>query len=399
MHRIQANSREFVALMALTMSMVALSIDAMLPALGIIADDLMVEKSNDRQLIVSVLFIGMGIGQLLYGPISDSLGRKSPMFLSMLLFIIGSAMSAFASSFQIMLLGRFLQGLGAAGPRTISVAIIRDTSSGSEMARLMSLVMMVFILVPIIAPSLGQLMLYISGWRAIFWAFVVIAGITLLWFQLRQSESLPLERRKNLSFSNFLIGLKTTLFTRQSFIYMIASSLIFGAFVGYLNSSQQILQEYYALGDQFALYFAMLAISLGVSSYFNSRLVNHFGLRQLCVWALILTAALSALFFGYCHVTTPGITMFMAYLMVVFLFIGTLFSNFNALAMEPLGEVAGTASSVIGFFQTMISVSLGFFIGQLFDQSVLPLVSAFLTTSVLSLILILLFDRNKSVVL
>ena len=380
--------------MALTMSMVALSIDAMLPALGIIADDLLVENPNDRQLVVSVLFIGLGIGQLIYGPVSDSWGRKSPMFFSMVLFIVGSAMSAFASSFQIMLLGRFLQGLGAAGPRTISVAIIRDSASGSEMARLMSLVMMVFILVPIIAPSLGQLMLYVSGWRAIFWAFVVIAGITLLWFQVRQPESLPVESRKPLSFGNFWTALKTTLLTRQSFVYMIASSLIFGAFVGYLNTSQQILQEYYGLGDLFALYFALLAISLGISSYFNSRLVRHFGLRQLCIWALLLTASLSTLFFIYCWFQTPDITIFMTYLMVVFLFIGTLFSNFNALAMEPLGAVAGTASSVIGFFQTMISVSLGFLIGQLFNQNVLPLVVAFLTASLLSLALILLFDRN-----
>ena len=227
--------REFVALMALCMSLVALAIDAMLPALAEIAADLDVTDANDRQHVLSVLFVGLAIGQFFYGPISDSFGRRGPIFVGFALFLIGSLLSLLATSYTMMLAGRFLQGLGAAGPRIITVAIIRDGSAGREMARVMSLVMMVFILVPAIAPALGQGILLLASWREIFLSLIVLAIIAVSWFYFRQPESLPVENRRRFNISEIVDGVIEICNDRAAIAYTIDGGLVFGAFVGFLK--------------------------------------------------------------------------------------------------------------------------------------------------------------------
>ncbi len=376
--------------MALNMSLVALAIDAMLPALAQIGSDLNLAHDNDRQLVLTILFLGLALGQLFYGPVSDSLGRRTPIFFGYGLFIIGSILAVIAPTFEWLLLGRFLQGLGAAAPRILTVAIIRDGSAGREMARLMSLVMMVFILVPAIAPALGQTILLFASWRGIFIALLLLSGLTLVWFYLRQPETLPPEKRQPLTWATLRVSLVEILKTRVTVVYTLAGGMIFGAFVGFLNSAQQIFQELYGLGTQFPAYFAVLALIIGGASIVNSRLVMRLGMRFLCRLGLLSTIVTAFVFLLYCQFQQPALWLFMVYLGVTFFCTGILFGNVNALAMEPLGHVAGLASSVIGSVTTLVSLILGHFIGYAYDSSVIPLVTGFGLLSLFSLGLMLL---------
>lgn len=379
-----AMKKEFVALMALSMSLVALAIDAMLPALAEIGSDLGLVRDNDRQLVLTVLFLGLSLGQLFYGPISDSLGRRGPIFFGFGLFILGSALAVVAPTFEWLLIGRFLQGLGAAGPRILTVAIIRDCAVGREMARLMSLVMMVFILIPAIAPALGQAILLIASWRGIFLALLLLSSMTLVWFYFRQPETLSFEARRPISPASLGGAFVEILHTRSTVLYTLAGGMIFGSFVGFLNSAQQIFQELYGLGVRFPAYFAVLALTIGCASLINARLVIRLGMRFLCILGLGVTVLTSAVFLVYCLIADPGIWLLMAYLMVTFFCTGILFGNISALAMEPLGHMAGLASSVIGSAKTLISLLLGYVIGYAYDNSVVPLVAGFFLLSALA---------------
>jgi len=386
--------KEFVALMAVSMSLVALGIDSMLPALSQIAIDLGVAHANDRQLVITILFLGLAIGQLVYGPVSDSVGRRAPIFVGFTLFIIGSLIAAWAATFEGLLVGRFLQGLGAAGPRIITTAIVRDRAEGREMARIMSLVMMVFILVPAIAPALGQLVLLVADWRMIFYFLMVFCIFTAVWFFLRQPETLLPDQRKSFDIRSLVSSAMQVLKNRSTVIYTIASGFIFGAFIGFLNSAQQILQELYGLGEQFPFYFAVLALTIGLASWCNSALVIRFGMRLLCGLALKWITALSVLFLLYSWLQPPSLFLFMGFLVCIFFAVGILFGNFNAMAMEPLGHVAGMASSLIGSITTLISLTLGYLIGFAYNGSVLPLVIGFVCLSVLSQFLMLLEKKS-----
>jgi DHA1 family bicyclomycin/chloramphenicol resistance-like MFS transporter len=370
---------EFVARIALMISLVALSIDAMLPALQEIGGDLGLRRDNDAQLIVSVLFLGLAVGQMIYGPISDSTGRKPPIYAGFALFILGCLLSAAATSFPMMLAGRFLQGLGAAGPRIVAIALVRDRYEGRAMARIMSLVMAVFILVPALAPGVGQGILLVAHWRAIFGMLLTLALVSLVWFAIRQPETLTPDRRTPFSVLHIGRAIHETCTHRTAFGYTIAAGLIFGAFIGFLNSAQQIFQGQYGLGKLFPLYFAVLALSIGSASWINSRLVMRYGMRRLSGLALSVLSGVSMAFFGIAWAAAgdPALWALMAYLMTAFFCIGILFGNFNALAMEPMGHIAGVAASVIGSLTAFISLLLGTAIGQGYNGTVLPLVGGF----------------------
>ncbi len=370
---------EFVALMALMISLVALSIDAMLPALPAIGAELGVEHENDAQLIVSMLFLGLAVGHMVYGPVSDSVGRKPAIYAGVALFVAGCLISIFATGFTAMLAGRVLQGFGAAGPRIVIIALVRDQYEGRAMARIMSLVMAVFIMVPALAPAVGQGILMVAHWRAIFGLFLVLALIGVTWFALRQPETLLRDRRKPFSLGRIALAARETCANRVAFGYTVAAGLIFGAFIGYLNSAQQIFQTLYGLGEQFPLYFAVLALSIGGASYLNARLVMRFGMRPLSNWALRLLSLLSLGFFAaaWTAAGVPPLWALMSYLMAAFFCIGILFGNFNALAMEPMGHIAGVAAAVIGSLTTFVSLLFGTWIGQAFDGTVLPLAAGF----------------------
>lgn len=368
-------------------SLVALSIDAMLPALPNIGQDLGLTTANDQQLVISALFLGLGVAQLVYGPLSDSIGRKPAIHSGYAIFVIGCLMSIYATTFEVMLVGRVLQGIGAAGPRIVCVALVRDQYEGREMARIMSFVMGVFILVPALAPAMGQGVIMISNWRAIFVAFLVMAFVAWLWFAKRQPETLPPERRVRFSFFVIWSGVRETFSNRIAFGYILVSGLVFGALVGYLSSAQQMFAVIYGITELFPAYFAVLALALGLASVINGRLVVRYGMRLLSSYAVIALTVVSAAFLLYVILIggLPALWLNMAYFIVTFLCFGMLFGNINALAMEPLGHIAGVGAAVVGSMSTIISVPLGTVMGQMFDGTVLPLVGGFALMGVLAL--------------
>jgi DHA1 family bicyclomycin/chloramphenicol resistance-like MFS transporter len=374
---------EFVALMAMLTSLVALSIDAVLPALPAIGGDLGVVRDNDNQLVISLLFLGFAVGQMIYGPLSDSTGRKPAAYVGLGLFIGGSVLSMMAWSFRAVLLGRFLQGVGVAGPRTITLALVRDQYAGREMARVMSFVMAIFILVPVVAPTIGQTIMLLAGWRAIFGAYLAMALVTTVWFVWRQPETLPPARRMPLSAERLARAVLEVFRSRIAVGYTVAAGLVFGSFLGYLNSAQQILQVQYGLGSRFPLYFAILAIAIGGSSLSNARLVMRYGMQSLASRSLLAIAAVSSVFLmvAWALGGHPPLWALMGYLVLVFFGVGVLFGNLNALAMEPLGHVAGTGAAVVGSLSTLISLVLGTAIGQSYNQTILPLVAGFAVLS------------------
>ncbi len=374
--------------MATMTALVALSIDMILPALPLIGADLGVERANDNQLVISLLFLGFAVGQFFYGPLSDNTGRKPAAFIGLALYIGGSLLSLTARTFPMMLVGRFFQGAGVAGPRTMTLALVRDKYSGPAMARVMSFIMTIFILVPIVAPSLGQVIQGAAGWRAIFGVYLAMAVLASTWFALRQEETLDPASKIRFSPRRVAHAVRAVLATRKALGYTLAAGCIFGAFLGWLNSAQQILQEQYGLGTRFPLYFAMLAIAVGGASLLNARLVMQHGMRRLAIIALATIGTASVLCLAGAAVTAghPPLGAMMAYLLVAFFSIGLLFSNLNALAMEPLGHVAGTGASVVGGLSTTISLPLGTIVGQAYDGTVVPLVSGFFVLSLLSML-------------
>ena len=378
---------EFVALMASLTALVALSIDMVLPSLPAIGASLGVARANDNQLVVSLLFLGFGIGQFFYGPFSDTAGRKPAAFLGLLVFTAGCSLALLSQTFPMMLAGRLLQGIGVAGPRTITIALIRDRFEGREMARVMSLVTAVFILVPIIAPALGQALLGMFGWRSIFVVYLVMGLITSIWFGLRQEETLPAPRRIPFSVARVASAVRQVVTSRVAVGYTVAAGFVFGAFLGYLTSAQQILQEEYALGARFPLYFSMLAVAIGGASLANARLVLRYGMRPLSRLALwgILALSIAFTIFSVVAGGHPPLAMLMAYLMASFFGIGLLFGNLTTMAMQPLGAIAGTGSAVVGATSMLISLTLGTVIGQIYDGTVLPLVGGFAVLSLCSL--------------
>jgi MFS transporter, DHA1 family, multidrug resistance protein len=387
---------EFIALVALTTSLVAMSIDTMLPALGTIASELGAAHPNDRQLILSVFFGGMSIGQLVYGPASDSTGRKPALYVGIGLFMIGGMICALTESFTWLLIGRGLSGFGAAGPRIVSVALVRDAHAGRSMARVMSFVSTVFILVPVLAPSVGQAVLAVTSWRAIFSGLVVVAALNVLWVALRQPETLPPEMRVHFSLRNIGRGCAQTFRNRISLGYMLASGVVFGGFIGYLSMSQQVFQEQYGLGTLFPVFFGLLASAIGLASFVNGKLVMRLGMRRLSRLALSINCVLciSALSGSLAFAGHPPLVLFVGYMLVCFFCNGLLFGNFSARAMEPMGHIAGVAAAVNGSVAGLVGLAFGTIFGRAYDGTVLPVVAGFTTSALLALLATELAERG-----
>jgi DHA1 family bicyclomycin/chloramphenicol resistance-like MFS transporter len=375
-HKAMPSFTEFVIIVSLMMSLTAFSIDAMLPALSQISTELSVSNPNDRQLVISVIFIGIALGQLFFGPLSDKIGRKKAIYIGYGAYIIGAITSGLALSFPILLLGRILQGIGVSSPRAVTLALVRDQYEGNRMARVMSFAMMVFILVPTIAPSLGQGIISYAGWRGIFAAFVIFGLISVIWFAIRIPETLSPANMIPFSFNRILKSIREILKIRIALGFMLASGCVYGVFNGYLNSSQQLLQEEYALGTKFSLIFAIISLALGFASFMNSRLVMKYGMVRLVQWALRAQIFLSILFLiiNLGLPEQPPLWGLMTFFMLFFFCTGILFGNINALAMQPLGHLAGVGSGVIGSFSTLLSTLLGTIIGLAYNGTILPLV-------------------------
>jgi DHA1 family bicyclomycin/chloramphenicol resistance-like MFS transporter len=340
----------------------------------------------------------LSIGQIFYGPLSDSTGRKPAIYLGISIYLIGSLLAFLAWNFQVMLIGRFLQGVGAAGPRSVAMALVRDQYAGRAMARVMSFVMTVFILVPIVAPMLGQGILLVAHWRAIFGLYLVLALLIGGWFTLRQPETLTSERRTPFQIGRILGAFREVFVNRIALGYTVMAGLISGGFVGYLNSAPQIFQQQYGLGAQFPFYFATLALALGGASYVNAQLVMRFGMRTLSRWSLITLGGLSLLFLlpDWYFAGQPPLWSLMAYLLLGFFAVGILFGNLNARAMEPLGHIAGVGAAVVGSFSTFLSTFIGGAIGQSYNGTVLPLVGGFALLSLLSLLVMVWAEGQRN---
>ena len=388
---------EFVLLMASLTSTIALAIDMMLPALGIIGEDLGVSNTNETQLIISFLFIGFSIGQFIHGPASDTYGRKRMIYLGFIVAIFGTLLCFIATSMELMLAGRLLQGLGAAAGRTIVIAIVRDKYSGKNMAQVSSIVMTVFIVVPAMAPAIGQLILEFAHWRYIFALFLTFVLCNLIWFNLRQPETLPKEARTPFSFASLIKAATEVCTNRYSFGYTILSGLAFGGFLGYLSSSRQIFQDLYQVGDHFVYYFSALALCIGAASLINSRLVMRIGIKTITFTSLALSTIVCLIFFiisFYQNFFLP-LPVFMTFCIIHFAFIGMTFGNISALAMQPMKHIAGMASAITGGLAGLISIAFGTLVGQLYDSTLFALLVGFLCASIAAVIFMFIIEKRK----
>ncbi len=370
---------EFLALVALLMSLPALTTDAMLPALPAIGHDLGAPRRNDVQFVITAMLLGLALGQIVFGPLSDRFGRKPAIHAGLGLYMAGCLMSVFAPVFEVMIASRIVQGIGAAGPRIVIIALVRDQYEGRQMARLMSFAIAVFVLVPTVAPALGQGIQWLAGWRAIFATFFVVAAIGFAWLALRQPETLPAARRRSLSPRTVGAAVLEVLRIRTARGYILATACAFAPFIAYLSTAQQIFQEAYDVGALFPVYFGALALSIGGASLMNARLVLRYGMRRItraaALSVTLVSVAAWALAFAFDGL--PPLWLFMACLLVVFVCFGLLFGNLNALAMEPLGHIAGVGAAVVASLPTFVAVPFGAFVGQTFDGTMYAQISAF----------------------
>ena len=365
---------EFILLMACLMSIVALSIDTILPALQPIGMSIGTRNSSENQLLITMIFLGLGFGQLIFGPISDHLGRKPVIYMGFVIFVLSSMLCVFASSIEMMIVGRILQGIGLSAPRTLSIAMIRDRFEGNYMAKIMSFVVSIFILVPIVAPTLGKFMLDNYGWKSIFYSQLIFGALILIWLWKRQPETLRPAYKKKISSAIFIHGTKEFIRYRSAVIFTLVSGLITGSFMVFLSTSQHIFEVQYGLVDEFPYIFGALAFSVGLATFTNGTLVVRFGMMRLVTIFMLLFLATSVLymvfFFGEIN---PSIRLLVIFLTVQFFSVGFLFGNVRSLAMQPLGHMAGIGAAINGFVSTVMAVPIAAFIGSFVQTTALPL--------------------------
>lgn len=368
---------EFIALIAMLFATIAFSIDSMLPALPQIAAELTPGNVNAAQLIITSFVLGMGVGTLFAGPLSDAFGRKPVIICGAILYAAGAAAAWAAPTLETLLIARVVQGLGAAAPRVVSIAMVRDLFAGREMARVVSFAMMVFMLVPAVAPAAGAVIIGAFGWRSVFVAFVLFSVISCLWLGLRQPETLLPGQRRPLSLAGLIAAAGETLSHRVIVISILVQSVILGGLFATLSSTQQVFDVTFGLADSFPAWFAVIALLAGSANIVNARLVVRLGMRFLITRALaaqvILSVASAAMMaFGL----WPDALAFPAYLVwtvSVFFMTGLTMGNLNALALEPVGHIAGMAASLVGSFSTVAAVALAVPIGLAFDGTPVPL--------------------------
>lgn len=377
------------------MSIVALAIDALLPAISNIGADINSLDSTDNQMLVTMIFLGLGLGQLFFGPLSDCYGRKPVVYAGFILFLLASIVCLYAPSLEVMVLGRILQGIGLSAPRTISISIIRDTYEGDYMAKIMSFVVAFFILVPVVAPAIGKIILDSFGWKGIFYVQLIFALIIALWFWKRQPETLHPEFKIPFSGHVFVDGLKEFIRHKETVAFTITSGLVTGAFLVYLSSAQHIFEDQYALKEVFPYIFAGLAISIGLSTFLNGTLVMRFGMRKLSFMATlaftIIALLYTVLFFNS---PNPSIYVLVAFLSAQFFCLGFMWGNFRSIAMEPIGHIAGIGAAINGFVSTVFAIPIATFIGEFVKNSVWPLFVGLAVCGLFSVLIFMLVRRK-----
>jgi len=362
---------EFTALMATLFATVAFSIDSLLPALPTIGAALSPDDPNRAQLILSAFVLGMGVGTLVVGPISDAIGRKPTITIGIALYVVGALLCNHAQTLEFLLLARVLQGLGAAAPRIVGLALSRDLYEGREMARVMSFVMMVFMVVPAVAPMIGNGIIHLFDWRGMFYAYVVFGTVALAWLLIRQPETLPPERRRPLALSQTMSAFKEVLSSVEVRYYTAAMTVGFGQMFGLLSSMQQIFSDTFGRQQTFPYWFALMAVIAATASFINSRFVVKVGMRRIATYAYmgeaILSAVTLALFLSGVLPPTLAFAIFFIWASSVFFIAGLTFGNLNALSVQRMGHIAGTATSVIAAISTVLAVAIAGPVGLAFD--------------------------------
>ncbi|MBO1075896.1 multidrug effflux MFS transporter (plasmid) [Roseomonas marmotae] len=387
--------KQFVAIIAAMMMTNALAIDSMLPALPEIGHALGVTSDNQRQWIITAYLLGFGAPQIIYGPLADRFGRKPVLLTGFVIYTLASILAMFSGSFATMLLARVLQGTGAAATRVLAVSIVRDCYSGRKMAQVMSLAFIVFLAVPVVAPSLGQLIVLVAPWPFIFLALAVFGGAVGIWITLRLPETLHPEDRMPIAAGRIMAAFRLALTNRQAVGYMLAMALMLGGLFGFINSAQQVFADTFRAPELFTTIFAAVAMAMAIASLLNARLVGRFGTRRISHTMLLgyigfavvhAAVALSG------HESLLTFSLLQAGMMFCF---GLTGPNFGSMAMEPLGHIAGTASSVQGFVTTVVGALIGFFVGQQFDGTTAPLMLGFAGCGIMALVLVLFAERGQ----
>ncbi|MBO0902324.1 multidrug effflux MFS transporter [Jiella sonneratiae] len=377
---------ELVLMVACMMAMNAAAIDIFIPALQDIGSALDVGDVNQRQFVITAYLLGFGAGQIAYGPLSDRYGRRRVLLFGIAVYVLAAGIATFSTTFAMLLTMRAIQGLGAAATRVIAISVVRDCFGGRRMASVMSLVMMVFMAIPVVAPNIGQGIMLFGSWREIFVIICLFGAGVGIWAALRLPETLAPQNRRELTGKRVAEAFRIVLTNRVAFGYTVATAMIFGVLFGFINQAEQIYTQAYGLGPYFTLVFSATAIFMAIASFANSRLVERFGMRRLSHGALIvfMATALVHLVVAWLSGGQAPLWFFIPVMTFNFCIFGFIGTNFNALAMDPLGHVAGTASSVLGFMQTFVGGVLGAVLGYLYDGTLIPLLCGFITLSVLS---------------
>ena len=368
---------EFVAIVASLMAVEALAIDIMLPALPNMGDTYSVANPNDRSLVLTLFLVGFGLPQLAFGPASDRFGRRLPILIGLVGYVVGAFGIPAASSFSVILGLRFAQGVSAAAIRVGVLASVRDRYSGAAMAEVMSVAMVIFLVIPIVMPGVGQVILLIGPWQLIFAVMGTVAAALAVWTFIRLPEGLAPTDRRPLDFHGIAEAFTTVVRNRVALCYGISSMFLQGSILGFVSTSQQIFVDVYRIGPFYPLAFALMAGSGGAGFLLNSRIVGQWGMRRVCHAAILLLIAESCVWLIASFIVTISLWLFLLFVVVVSPMVALNFSNVTALAMEPLGKVAGTASAVFGSIQTVGGALLGYLVAQAFDGTVTPVIAAF----------------------
>jgi DHA1 family bicyclomycin/chloramphenicol resistance-like MFS transporter len=386
---------EFVVIIASIMALNPLAMDMMLPALPNIASAFHITAANRPQAVLSTFMIGFGVGQFVMGPLSDRFGRRPVLLGGMVLYVIASLLAIAAPSFETVLLARALQGLGTAATRVIATSVVRDCYAGRRMASVMSLTMMVFIAVPVIAPSFGQAVMLLTQWRGIFIVLTLYGVLALIWSALRLPETLPVSERKSLAVRDVLAAFRQTVTNRQTLGYALAAGGVLGVLFAYVFSSQQVFTGIYQLGHYFPLAFAAVAIGIAIAGFLNARIVGRLGMRLISHGGLVGAVAVAGIMLVAAKLQMLPLPLFMMLSALMMFAFGLMFANFTALAMEPQGHIAGTASSLYGSITTLLGIAIGAVIGQDYNGTLLPFATGFFLCTLGALAVVVVVEKGR----
>ncbi|HBZ45131.1 MAG TPA: multidrug MFS transporter [Maritimibacter sp.] len=386
---------ELVALLAALMSLMAFSTDSILPAMTELAQSLAPDDKSRTQYIVSLFLLGSGVGMMIFGPMSDSFGRRKALMAGIGLYIAASAAAAFANSLEVLLVLRFFMGVGAAATRTVSQAVTRDLFSGAQQARISSLIFMAFVIVPAMAPLVGQQIIWAVGWRGLFGTYMLFGTLILTWFLVRQPETLAPEHRRAFRLKPILAAIVEVLRVPVSRRYVVVQMLLYGQFIAYLSSAEQLWVDAMDVGERFPLFFAGVSILAAGAGFLNSRLVVRVGMRRMLLYAFgsqtVFALIAFTIFASGVLDGAPdwvGVMVFALWSVSLFFINGLTLGNVIALAMEPLGHLAGTAAAVIGAVGMVAAMVIAAPLGQAFDGTPRPIMLGAAICSALAVTLV-----------